>query len=153
MSGGRLAAIMGITAQEYLKRFDRMNLLFKFPGRWPVHSNDKFPREAALYAAEAMRPLLGFRRVVFVGRPVAIAFGYGELEFYEGVVDARHGFHAVAVPHPSGRNFWYHRPGNKEKAREFWSRFFKDSQDLSFAPASSIMARRALLDGHEENAT
>lgn len=73
-AGGRLAELAGLTPKEYLRTFDRTNLLQFFPGR--NMCSDKFPKPAAEIGAGAMKPLLGGRTVILLGRKVAEAFGY-----------------------------------------------------------------------------
>ena len=129
-TGGRLMGLMGITDRvEYLQRFERINLLHEFPGRH--RRDDKFPKRLARVAAQAVRPLLVDREVVLIGRNVGEAFGYAELAFHEwlGNVDT---FRKLAVvPHPSGRNHWYNRPGRREEAAAFWSAFLRPDENSS----------------------
>lgn len=119
-AGGRLADLANLTATQYLRLFDRTNLLHTFPGR--TKRDDCLPVREARIAANAMKPLLRGRRVVLVGRNVAEAFGYpgSELEFHEWTMNERWGFEVAVVPHTSGRNHWYRKPGNDDRARAFW---------------------------------
>ena len=55
-AGGRLAELAGLSPKDYLKTFDRTNLLHTFPGRWK--RDDKWPARDAGIAAAAMKPLL-----------------------------------------------------------------------------------------------
>ena len=138
---------MGLTRYEYLERFDRMNLLFHFPGK--RQSGDKFSIRDAKLAANAIRPLLVDRRVVLVGRNVANAFGLQEEEFHEWTtlqvrrycpIQKCRGLARIAcVPHPSGRNHWYNDAENLEAARRFWEELLQeDKKVLSFAAAQRI---------------
>lgn len=128
-AGGRLAAIMGLKRTQYLRHFDRVNLLYQFPGRHK--RDDKFPVGLARAAAQAMLPLLGGRRVVLVGRNVSTAFGLGQLpyhvwdevycgarQFGPGRADST--VRIACVPHPSGRCRWYNSEENRLEARTFW---------------------------------
>lgn len=119
-AGGRLAWLAGLTPKEYLELFQRTNLLHSFPGRWK--RDDKWPARDAQIAAAAMKPLLGGRSVILIGRNVADAFGYPaqHLDFHEWFSDPRWGFEVAVVPHTSGRNHWYRKPGNEDAARAFW---------------------------------
>lgn len=135
-AGGRLQEMMGLTRGEYLATFERVNLLYKFPGRHK--RDDKFPLAHARLAARAMKPLLAGRDVVLVGRNVATAFEL-EADFFDWVewpvrrrcvVTRDPGTCRVAVvPHPSGRNHWYNKPENRELARAFWEDHLKKVAD------------------------
>lgn len=119
-AGGRLAELAGLSPKDYLKTFDRTNLLHTFQGRWK--RDDKWPARDAGIAAAAMKPLLGGRHVILVGRNVAEAFGYPaqHLDFHQWFADDRWGFEVAVVPHTSGRNHWYRKPGHEDAARAFW---------------------------------
>lgn len=129
-AGGRLLDLMGLSRREYLKTFDRVNLLPYFPGQHK--RDDKFPMTPAKLAAQVMMPLLSERTVVLVGRNVANAFKLGA-DFHEWTdwqvrrrcpVKGELGQCRVAViPHPSGRNHWYNDETNREAARAFWADF------------------------------
>lgn len=130
-TGGRLAALAGLSAHEYLATFQRINLLREFPGRrrHPCGTRrDHWPRAEARSAAEAIAPLLGDRTVVLLGRNVARAFGLEGAEFHVWRTvhvpyppDQPVLFSAACVPHPSGLNRWYNDSRNLEAARAFWS--------------------------------
>lgn len=116
---------MGIPRAQYLRQFDRTNVLHTFPGRHK--RDDAFPLGKARVAAAAMIPLLGGREVVMVGRNVATVFGLELQDFHTwseygsmfgGKYDAR--FRVAVVPHTSGRNRWYNNPDNLSIARSFW---------------------------------
>lgn len=112
-TGGRLQELMGISREEYLDLFDRINLLNEFPGR---HRRD------AKIAAAAVRPLLHSRTVVLVGRNVAQSFGL-DADFHDWMEWPLNecGMCLVSViPHPSGRNHWYNDKSNRLAARRFW---------------------------------
>ena len=120
-AGGRLAELTGLTPAEYMRTFDRTNLLHTFPGRGSRQRGDKLPTRDARIAAAAMKPLLGGRHVILVGRNVAEAFGYPAqlLDFHQWFQDPK-GFQVAVVPHTSGRNQWYKKEENLAAAREFW---------------------------------
>ena len=119
-TGGRLAQFMGLSPEEYLERFDRVNLLSEFPGKSGVE--DKFPLYQARVAAGAIRPLVRDRVVVLIGRGVARAWG-GEVataEFLSWVTCPHFGTRLACVPHASGRNHWYNKSENREAVLLFW---------------------------------
>lgn len=125
-AGGRLCTLLGMTKGEYLRTFDRCNLLPYFPGRSRIR-DDSFPMPAARLAARVMRPLLRGRHVVLVGRKVASAFDLQEADWFSpvqlrcgprhAVTDCPGVATAMVVPHPSGRNHWYNSDDNREAAR------------------------------------
>jgi len=119
-AGGRLAEFAGLTADEYLDLFDRTNLLHTFPGR--TKRDDKWPARHAEIAASAMKPLLGGRSLILVGRNVAEAFGYPaqHLDFHQWFFDPKWKYSVSVVPHTSGRSHWYRKPGNMELAKNYW---------------------------------
>ncbi len=140
-AGGRLQSLMGLTRGQYLKRFDRVNLLPFFPGK--CKRDDKFPMTPAKLAARAIRPLLAGRTVVLLGRNVANAFLL-DLPFHEWTdLQARRrnkllqmegvecdGVARLAiVPHTSGRSHWYNKEENKRAAVEFWRVLLDNMQD------------------------
>ena len=113
-SGKKLAACMGVSVEEYLERFERVNVLDRFPGK--QGKGDKFPLPEAREAAQGIR-LEGRPFVLLLGRGVASAFGLGNLPWLEWaeVEQAR----VAVVPHPSGINRWWNEQENRERAREF----------------------------------
>lgn len=122
-SGRALCQLMGVDGHEYLDTFDRVNLLYSFPGRHK--RDDKFPVRDARIAAEAMAPLLQGRPVVFVGRGVAEAFGCPSslLGFHDWQHNPRWQFDMAVVPHSSGRSRWYNNSANRAEATAFWADF------------------------------
>ncbi len=134
-AGGRLAELTGLSRGEYVKRFERINLLPEFPGK--TKKEDKFPAAQARFAAQIMRPFLAGRTVVLVGRGVANAFGLDpNIKFHNWFVHpvkrrcpiAKDDWFArvVIIPHPSGRSRWYNEDGNRALAEAFWAEFFTD---------------------------
>lgn len=129
-AGGRLAYFLGLSRTEYLRIFDRVNLIQEFPGRWK--RDDKWPTARARDAANAMRPLLAGRQVIMVGRNVATAFGVPkDMPFLQTfTMDCRrasisncslgHECTTTIIPHPSGRNHWYNRVENTVALQLFW---------------------------------
>ena len=124
--GRRLAGYMGVTLEEFLERFDRENLVDRYPGR--SGEGDAFPaaeaRERARKVCFEDRPY-----VLLLGRGVAGAFGLGAQPwltwaYVKRVLPAQLGtvfVHArvAVVPHPSGRNRWWNEQANRERAGEF----------------------------------
>jgi len=129
-AGGRLAEFAELTPMEYLQLFDRTNLLQAFPGR--TKRDDKWPAGHASIAAAAMKPLLGGRTLILVGRNVAEAFGYPaqHLDFHEWFFDPKWQYKVSVVPHTSGRSHWYRRPENMELAKNYWKKVKDDLRGL-----------------------
>jgi uracil-DNA glycosylase len=134
-AGGRLMEFLGLSTGEYLERFDRYNLLQKFPGK-DAGGEDKFSMRQARLCAGAIKPFLHKRCVVFVGRAVAEAFGYPKcrLEFFEWAAHRPvHGsnqhFVCSAIPHPSGRNHFYNDPENKLKLKTFFEQSLRHAAE------------------------
>jgi len=117
-AGHRLWKLMGVSRGQYMRHFDRVNLLSKYPG--DGEAGDLFPQAAAMVAADDMIASLEGRRVVFVGVQVAAAFEFT----YPVLMWRRHrGFEAVSMPHTSGRARWWNEAGNWELAERFLTDF------------------------------
>lgn len=111
-SGAHLQRLAGVSAEEYERRADRVNLLggSADDGPWD-------PREAEL-CMQRLLPLLQHRRVLLLGRRVSAAFKifapwFDEVRCYNTEF--------YCVPHPSGMNRWWNNRRNSEIAREFLS--------------------------------
>lgn len=119
--GARLADLCGVELPEFMERFERVNLLDRFPGK--AGKGDKFPIDKARKAAIDVllfNPVRD-RRVVMLGGNVAKAFGFPASEpmFWSRVDGAA--FWVAFFPHPSGVNRWFNEPSNVSKARRFWT--------------------------------
>lgn len=108
----RLAHMAGLSKSQYLRVFERMNVLDKWSGK----RGNAFPIAAARKAALDILPHFGGRRVVFLGMNVARAF-YFQAEFLEWKIE---GYYVAAIlPHPSGLNIWYNTLENVAAAKRF----------------------------------
>lgn len=112
-SGGRLAALLGLSRMDYMRMFDRVNLLAQCPERW-----DRVA--AAASALNLAASILRGRRLVLVGQRVRDAFGLGR-----PMMDWAAGPHGdwAWIPHPSGLNTWYNHEENRATVREFLLRY------------------------------
>lgn len=121
-AGHRLWQLMpeGMTRGEYLRAFDRRNLL----------RAREWSAPAARRAAAALLPELHGRVVVVLGTEVRAALGLPkvlpltrqEARLPLGAAGDRVvRFEWVALPHPSGRNYWYNDDANREAARALLS--------------------------------
>lgn len=122
-SGKRLASLCGLSIEEFVDRFERVNVVeHPCPDGWPVE-------EARERGAEILlRYFKGGRRIVLLGPLVIGAImapspGRDDLlrfrlRWFGGQV--RFGFEVAHHPHPSGRNRFWNDPARVEAARRFW---------------------------------
>ena len=132
-AGYRLYKLTGLESRhEYLRTFDRANLFAEWPGCWDKQKRpkDKWSVRDARIAAASMRFLLTGRTVIFVGRRVSTAFGFGDLDFLEHAVDPVWKMRVACVPHTSGRSHWYNDVDNARRAREFFDQLLRPKKDL-----------------------
>lgn len=134
--GKRLAALCGLTYEQYLERFDRVNLLhvrqdttekgFTFDHAAAGHEAHR------LYVAGIVAP---GRIVLLLGWRVARAFsnGFSKLPYF---VEHQHGGAAFYVlPHPSGVNRYWNDPENVARASEFMRRIVKEHDVSAYVEA------------------
>jgi len=119
-SGARLAVLCGLTHAEFLRRFERVNLLDAYPGK--TGKGDAFDAAAAREAAGRIAPAMHGRSTVLLGRNVAAAFMGPTLA---GAIKPLAwlnctGFRVACCPHPSGVCQWWNDPANVRRARRFW---------------------------------
>lgn len=123
-AGGRLFEMTGLSVSEYMRTFDRVNVLYQHWGKAPAGTEDRFPAALGRAAAEGMRHFLAGREVLLVGRDVATAFGHEAAPWLEWRDDFEWSFRFAILPHPSGRNHWYSDEANRRDASRFlraWS--------------------------------
>lgn len=115
-TGHRLSQLAGVSPFRYLRKFIRLNVFYKAPGK-----SGAFPMTLAREYAAEIAPYLTHRTVVFVSLSVADAFGWRNAPLMKWTpVDLGHGtVWCAVVPHPSGRNRWYNSARNKAQAEEF----------------------------------
>jgi hypothetical protein len=114
--GRRLARCAGLSFDEFIDRFDRMNLLsvrqdtqekgFVFDSR-----------AAGIVARELRERLEPGRTVLLLGHRVADAFGI-KGEYFATFAPPGEAVYYV-LPHPSGVNHWWNDPANVEKMNAF----------------------------------
>lgn len=92
--------VLGLTAHEYLRAFDRVDLV---AGRWSLP-------QARLAAAALVHP-----RRVLLGARVCAAHGVPFEPFHH--VSSSAGWWGVVLPHPSGRSRFWNDPRAVERAR------------------------------------
>jgi hypothetical protein len=132
-AGGRLFAMTGLSTEDYMRTFDRVNLLYEHPGKMPAKAQDAFPVREARAAANAMHPFLSGREVLFVGRDVTCAFGHEDMEWCRWYWDTW-GMRFAAIPHPSGRNHWYNKAENRAAAETFLREWVGHLTGVAFSP-------------------
>lgn len=122
--GARLADLCSLDEKTFLARFERVNLLNKFPGK--ATKGDRFPIDQARKTAV---DLLIFgklnRTTVMLGGNVARAFGFPSvgLEMFRwNVIDGSPLIRLAFCPHPSGVSHFWNEPKNVAAARHFWRR-------------------------------
>lgn len=113
--GAWLAKMAGMTFPAWLELTDRLNVLGFYPGKGEG-KGDRFPRKEAAEAAANVA--IDGRRVVYVGREVARAFGHKKVELFAPLRDAR-AQAAWCIPHPSAINRWWNVKANQQTARTF----------------------------------
>ena len=108
-SGGRLARILGMQATEYLRAFERRDLL---SGKWSAP-------EARVAANTLRGELRDGEALVLLGTKVAAAFGYvyEPLTRHRGLVHGEVGYEVLLIPHPSGLNRAWHDPAMAPRVR------------------------------------
>ena len=123
-AGYKLAKLTGLSHYRYLQNYERINCLTMFPGAHMHQKGDRFPMREARGAAGVHVQHFPGRRVIFVGRKTAEAFGWprGKLDFFDWARCPEWCYDAAVVPHASGCNLFWNEPGNKERALVFFQR-------------------------------
>lgn len=103
-AGGRLCfKVLGLTRQEYMSRFDRVNLC---SSNWNMAEAKSTAR---IISAK-------YETIVLLGKKVAAAFEFRRLPKPFYVIDIERPYY-VFLPHPSGLCRTWHEPGAFERAR------------------------------------
>jgi uracil-DNA glycosylase len=126
-SGRRLASLCGMTLEEFLRAFDRVNLLPEFPGK--ASKGDRFPMAAGRSAAKAILAASQPRRCVLLGTGVWKSFGLPPSPAPFLWLPAGPRLFSLC-PHPSGVNRWWNDPLNEGQARSFWLRLHRSATAL-----------------------
>lgn len=128
--GIKLAAVFGITYDEYLETFSRLNVLPEWPGRG--EKGDQFPM--ALAREHARQIVIEKRTTFLLGKRVAQAFGFlPKARFLSGYFSPAGEWRIMIIPHPSGINIWWNDPANVRRAKKEARRFLKDGLDRDAA--------------------
>lgn len=116
-SGRRLAALCELSVNDFLDRFERVNLMDRFPGK--AGKGDAFRMDRARRAALRLSQRFEKRKVVLLGNRVARAFEVKPIWPAGNFVPMWGGFVTV-VPHPSGISRWWNDPENARSMELFW---------------------------------
>lgn len=114
--GSRLAKLAGLTMEQYLVTFERMNLLQLRQDT--AEHGFIFDMDAARQAADAslQHDVMPDRVVLLLGQRVMRAYGL-RLGYFE---ERRlHGARAYVVPHPSSVSHWWNDPRHMADAEKF----------------------------------
>lgn len=123
--GKRLAKFAGITIQEYLETFDRMNLLIERQDT--AEHGFQFDMQQAKENARNLRLMFPERRrIILLGKRVAEAFQLPLIYFEEMRADHIY----TIIPHPSGINRWYNEPRNIAEIEHFMRMLVEDSRQV-----------------------
>ena len=110
--GEKIAAMAGLSADQYLTTFNRINILSHYPGK--SGKGDAFPITRARHQARKIRLP---RETIFIGKQAAAAFGFNVPFLTWLYIDGRR--RVAILPHPSGINSWYNNPSNQKKCNTF----------------------------------
>lgn len=122
---GRLTGMLGVSARAYAEAIEKRNLLPTYPGK--AGKGDAFDIKRARRAAAKVAPRLAGASVIFLGRKVAAAFGFADLEPLRWRDVS--GWRAALLPHPSGVCQWYNDAANRRKARRFMRAAWRSTCD------------------------
>lgn len=118
--GARLAACAGITFEEFLETFDRVNLLQEQPQDAPKGMT--FNVKLAGRAAKDMeRSFVLGQTILVLGKRAASAFGLTKVRYFD-LWFTPTGAKMYVVPHPSGANRWYNELDNELAMIKFMRR-------------------------------
>jgi uracil-DNA glycosylase len=118
-TGARLAACAGISFEEFLTTFDRVNLLDEQPQ--DAAGGMTFNMKQAARVARVMEQRFGIGQVVLLlGKRVASAFRLTSVAYFETF--ALNHARVTVVPHPSGANRWWNDPENEKRMHDFMQR-------------------------------
>lgn len=123
--GGRtgefLRSLTGLSLGRYLRRFQTMNVLDRYPGRSLAGKGDRFPLHDARLAAATKEPAFAGRVVVFCGRNVVEAFNHTGPSFvWRACSRTTPAYRYAMIPHPSPINRRWNDPNVVDEARQFF---------------------------------
>lgn len=122
-TGHRLARLCGLTNDEYLKTFAKVNLHYFTPKK-----RNKTTKEEGRLNANLIRQQYKGRRIILLGREVLTAFSQvsilgGWLSYPRPIIahflKSGDGTQIAFIPHPSGLNRWYNNKKNLRQVKKF----------------------------------
>jgi len=116
--GKRLARLMGISYKDYIERTERINVLDRYPGA-AEHKGDLFPMKEAKACVKKLLGCFVGRRVLFLGKVTAKAFGHDEVKLFEWQESSDSTYMFAVCPHPSGVATWWNKIENENRASSF----------------------------------
>jgi uracil-DNA glycosylase len=129
-SGQRLARLCGLSLPDFLKTFDRDNVLRRYPGK--AGKGDRFPAGTARRrAAKLAQTFERGQLVILLGGNVADAFEMGFLRSGTPCrwhVDPINCIFYALVPHPSGVNRQWNNPDRVATAERFFKLLTRHAQ-------------------------
>lgn len=108
-SGGRLMRILGLSFHDYMRNNDRVNLCHD---AWD-------DAEARAHAVKILEERPHGSGIVLLGRKAERAFGWVYPRYEVRLIEP--GFHALALPHPSGLCRDWNDQENERRAREAYA--------------------------------
>jgi len=118
----RLAKLAGLSYDQFMGQTDRVNMFDEWFGK--EGKGDAWDHEIAMERASQMKHDLSGRRVVFVGKNVARAFGE-DMDFLEWKYSNELDAEIAVIPHPSGIVQWWNDRDNRKAAGEFLAASFE----------------------------
>ena len=121
--GARLADCCGLTLDEFLAAFERVNLLDEQPQDSGKGASFDV-RQAGRVTRELEKTFAPGQVVLLLGKRVARAFRISCAEYFDWF--ALNHAQACVVPHPSGVNRWWNEPENELQMRRFMRNVAKE---------------------------
>jgi hypothetical protein len=121
-AGARLAELAGLSPENWYNLVDTVNVFRTYQGG--DEAGDYFPVGKARTRTASLRRRWADRaEILFVGRAVAQAFGFGELApcVWRELTPTQR---VALIPHPSGRNRWYNDPSQRAQLAAFLRALF-----------------------------
>jgi hypothetical protein len=126
--GHKIAKLAGIEYEQYLERTDRMNLFDEWTGK--DGKGDAWDARQAKQRADDLIPYVEGRKVLFIGKQVAKAFGFKDLPWMKWT-EAERISEVAVIPHLSGIVTWWNELDNRKAAGVFLKEMFaKGVQDV-----------------------
>ena len=120
-SSGKLMNLMGLTEDEYMTSFQRVNLIDEYPGPLASGKGDKFPLRQARDKAKRILQQMSEYHILCIGKRVGQCFNLDQCFVWEDRIQCypltRN--RIAMIPHTSGLNRFYNDPRNLDRAKAF----------------------------------